>query len=88
MHESKSGQSAQVSNFRSLKQHNFMAHRALSITLTPSSYPNLQPLQEPSSKGRQVRQYAPQHPIYLDRTRHLSSFIDVYISLSFSYVQV
>jgi len=65
VHVSKSGQSAQVSNFRSLKQHNFMAHRAFSITLTPSSYPSLQPLQEPSANARQVWQYAPQHPIYL-----------------------
>lgn len=68
VHKSKSGQSAQVSNFRSLKQHNFMAHRALSISLSPSSYPNLQPLQDPSIKGRQVRQYAPQHPTYLTGT--------------------
>ena len=57
-------QSAQVSRFMSLKQHTFILHFALLISLSPVSKPILHPLQYFSRYTLQVLQYAPQHPMY------------------------
>jgi hypothetical protein len=74
MQEVKSAQSAQVSNFLSLKQHILILHLAFSILLSPFSYPSLQPLQKPWVNARHVLQYAPQHPIYFSESGMWSVF--------------
>lgn len=86
--EENSAQSAQVSYSFSFIQHNLIIHLALLISLFPSSYPSLHPLQNPSIYGLQVLQYTPQQPMYITEFLLLLTFESFILSHSSTGVRI